>query len=162
MASIRTALKTIGFTLIVPGTLAVLIPQVLGRWRQYPSLPVNARLSRIAGTLSLVVGVLLYIQTAFQFVRDGEGTPSPRDEPDRLVTGGVYAYSRNPMYVGVLLVILGQALRQRSMAIVWWGVGMWIGFHNRVIEYEEPHLREIYGEEYEQYCAETPRWGLRR
>lgn len=162
MGSARIHLKTLVFTLVVPGSVAVLIPQVLARWRPHPAIPLNARLSRLAGNFSLVSGILLYVHTAFQFGAEGEGTPSPSDEPEHLVTGGIYAYSRNPMYLGVLLVILGQALRQRSVAVLWWGVGMWIGFHNRVIGYEEPHLAEKHGEAYEQYRDTVPRWFLGR
>ena len=158
MGSIQTYLKTIIFTVLVPGTVAVVIPQLLARWRTYPELPVVERIARIVGNVSLVSGILLYVHTAIQFGSEGEGTPSPTDEPEQLVTSGIYAYSRNPMYVGVLLVIFGQALRRRSVAILWWGAGMWIGFHNRVVGSEEPHLLEKYGEEYEQYQEDVPRW----
>ena len=161
MGPISTSLKTIVFTILVPGTVAVVAPQLLARWRTHPELPLNEHLARVLGNLSLVSGILLYVHTSFQFVSEGEGTPSPTDEPEHLVTGGIYAHSRNPMYIGVLLVIPGQALRRRSVSILWWGTGMWIGFHNRVIGYEEPHLLEKYGEEYEQYREEVPRWLFR-
>lgn len=162
MGSIRTYLKTTLFTILVPGTVAVAVPQILARWRKHPKLPINERLAKDVGTLSLVSGILLYVHTAYRFGSEGDGTPSPTEEPDNLVTGGIYAHSRNPMYGGVLLVILGQAFRRRSVAILWWAAGMWIGFHNRVIGYEEPHLLEKYGEEFEQYCKDTPRWFFRR
>ncbi|RQG99581.1 methyltransferase family protein [Natrarchaeobius oligotrophus] len=158
MGSISTYLKTIVFTILVPGIVAVAVPQLLARWRKHPELPLNEHLARGLGILSLVSGILLYVYTSFQFVSEGEGTPSPTDEPKHLVTGGIYAHSRNPMYIGVLLVILGQALLRRSVAILWWGAGMWIGFHNRAIGYEEPHLLEKHGEEYEKYREEVPRW----
>lgn len=158
MGTLRIYLKTLIFTILVPGTLAVAIPQVLARWRPLPELPVRDRPASIAGTISLIAGMALYLHTVIQFGSEGDGTPSPTDEPDELVTGGIYAYSRNPMYIGVLLVIIGQALRQRSVSVCWWAAGMWIGFHNRVIGFEEPHLMEKHGEEYEQYCEEVPRW----
>ena len=161
MGSIQTYLKTVGFTILVPGTVAVLIPQILGRWRRYPTMPINENLARTGGALSLISGIVLYGYTAFQFGSEGKGTPSPSDEPEELVTSGIYAHSRNPMYIAVLLVILGQALRQRSVAILWWGFGMWIGFHNRVIGYEEPHLAEKHGEAYEAYRESVPRWFAR-
>lgn len=162
MGSIRTYLKTILFTVLVPGSLAVAVPQALARWRRYPKLPVGERLARVVGNLTLTTGILLYLHTAFQFGTEGKGTPSPTDEPENLVTGGIYAYSRNPMYVGVLMVIFGQAFRRRSVAILWWAAGMWIGFHNRIIGYEEPHLLEKYGDTYEQYREDVPRWFFRR
>lgn len=161
MSTDRTLLKSAVFTLLVPGTLAVLIPQILARVRPHPTLPLGRRTGRIVGGCSMLVGSLLYVHTVFQFGSEGDGTPSPTDEPDELVTGGVYTYSRNPMYVGVLLVILGQASWKRSLVMLWWALGMWIGFHNRVIGWEEPHLAEKYGDAYEQYCADVPRWVLR-
>ena len=158
MASLRVYLKTALFTIVVPGTVAVAIPRLLARWRPHPQLPIGERTGRAAGTAAIVLGALVYAHTAFRFGSEGGGTPSPADEPDELVTGGLYSYSRNPMYVGVLLVILGQALRRRSVVVCWWGAGMWIGFHNRVIGYEEPHLAEKHGETYEAYCERVPRW----
>lgn len=157
MAS-RVFPKTAVFTVVVPGSVAVLIPQLLDRVRPHPRLPVAPRISRPLGTLSLLAGVLLYLLTVVRFGTEGDGTPSPTDEPDELVTGGIYSYSRNPMYVGVLLVILGQALRQRSVTMLWWAAGCWIGFHNRVIGYEEPHLAEKHGEAFERYRERVPRW----
>ena len=158
MTSLRVFAKTALFTILVPGTLAVAIPQLLARWRPHPRLPIDSEAASLAGTLSLLSGIALYLHTVIQFGTEGDGTPSPTDEPEELVTGGIYAYSRNPMYVGVLLVILGQALRRRNLSILWWAAGMWIGFHNRVVGYEEPHLAEKYGEAYEAYCERTPRW----
>ncbi|SDQ63332.1 methyltransferase family protein [Natronobacterium texcoconense] len=157
MTSTRVYLKTALFTVLVPGTLAVAIPQLLAKWRPHPRLPIGSDVARPLGTASLLSGIALYLHTTVQF-GEGNGTPSPTDEPDELVTSGVYSYTRNPMYVGVLLVIVGQALRQRSLSPLWWALGCWIGFHNRVIRFEEPHLAEKHGEEYEQYCEDVPRW----
>lgn len=158
MTSIPVLLKTALFSALVPGTVAVVIPQLLARFRPHPTLPIGPGLGRLLGTGSLLAGGLLYLHTAVQFATEGKGTPSPTHETEELVTGGVYAHSRNPMYVGVLLVILGQALRQRSLTMCWWAVGCWIGFHNHVICYEEPHLAETHGEAFEAYTAQVPRW----
>ncbi|MEY7849237.1 isoprenylcysteine carboxylmethyltransferase family protein [Natrarchaeobius sp. A-rgal3] len=158
MALSRTFAKTVVFTLLVPYTVAVAIPRALQRWRTHPQLPVDSTLARAAGSVSVLIGSLLYAHTAWQFVIEGRGTPSSTDEPEELVTGGIYAHVRNPMYVGVLLVAIGQALRYRSVSALWWAAGCWIGFHGRVLEYEEPHLVETYGEEYDRYCERVPRW----
>ncbi|SEH13506.1 Protein-S-isoprenylcysteine O-methyltransferase Ste14 [Natronorubrum sediminis] len=162
MTSFRTAAKTVLFTILVPGTVAVAVPQLLTRWRPHPKLPIDSSVADAVGALSLVSGILLYLHTAHEFLAEGDGTPSPSDEPDELVTSGVYARTRNPMYVGVLLVIVGQALRRRSVSICWWAAGCWIGFHNRVIRYEEPHLAEKHGDAYEQYREQVPRWFSRQ
>jgi len=162
MGTIRTTLKTVLFTILVPGTVAVAIPRLLAAWRPYPRLPIGRTAANVGATLSIGSGVVLYLHTAVRFATVGEGTPSSTDEPDDLVTGGAYAYTRNPMYVAVLLVVIGQALRYRSLSVCWWAVGCWIGFHNRVIRYEEPHLAEKHGSAYERYRERVPRWLPRR
>lgn len=158
MASPYTYLKTGLFTILVPGTVAVAIPRALRALRPYPRLPIDATTSRFVGNASLVLGTLTYLHTAWRFADEGEGTPSPTDEPEELVTGGLYAHVRNPMYVGVLLIVVGQALRHRSVVVLWWAAGCWIGFHNRVLGFEEPHLAEKHGETFERYCERVPRW----
>ncbi|MDG5761211.1 isoprenylcysteine carboxylmethyltransferase family protein [Natronococcus sp. A-GB1] len=157
MASPYVLLKSALFTVFVPGLVAWVIPQWLAR-RESPELPINRRLSKRAGWLSLITGVGLYLHTVWRFADEGGGTPAPWDEPNELVGGGVYAYSRNPMYLGVILIVLGQALLYRSAHVLWWAVGCWLGFHHRVVDWEEPHLRKKHGEAYEQYCDDVPRW----
>lgn len=158
MTSLRVFVKSVLFTILVPGTVAVAIPQLLARRRPYPALPIGSTPARIIGGLSLLSGALLYVHTAVRFGTEGRGTPSPTDEPEELVTGGIYAHVRNPMYVSVLLVVIGQAFLLRSVAVLWWAAGCWIGFHTRVVRDEEPHLAEKYGDDYEQYRATIPRW----
>ena len=157
MASPVVLLKTALFSLLVPGTVAGIVPQVLAR-RDRLRLPIDPGVARVAGGASLLAGLLLYLHTAFRFSEEGKGTPAPVDEPTELVTGGVYARVRNPMYIAVLLCIAGQALLYRSVLVSWWALGCLIGFHNRVVDYEEPHLLEKHGEEYERYCDQVPRW----
>lgn len=157
MASPFVYLKTAAFTVLVPGTVVGLVPRVLARYdRESPTL--DSRPAQLVGFVSFAVGSLLYLHTAFRFSSEGGGTPSPHDEPDDLVIGGVYRYTRNPMYVGVLLCIVGQAVRYRSLHVCWWGLVCWLGFHRRILEYEEPHLREKHGAAYEAYVERVPRW----
>jgi protein-S-isoprenylcysteine O-methyltransferase Ste14 len=157
MASSSVALKTAVFTVLVPGTVAGLVPRLLARYdRESPAL--GSRVARTVGLVSLASGLVLYLRTAWQFTFEGRGTPSPSHETEELVTGGIYAHTRNPMYVGVLLIIVGRAVRYRSIHVLWWAVVCWLGFHRRVVEYEEPRLAERYGDVYEEYCERVPRW----
>lgn len=153
-----TSIKTALFTLLVPGTVAFVIPRLLAARFPAPRLPIGERPARIAGGTCLLAGAALYAHTAGRFLSEGEGTPSPTDDPDRLVTGGAYAHSRNPMYVAVLLVIVGQALITRSLSVCWWAAGCWIGFHDRVVYHEEPYLAEKHSETYDRYRERVPRW----
>ncbi|GAB3031658.1 methyltransferase family protein [Natronobiforma cellulositropha] len=150
-------LKTVLFSLTVPGVVAGLIPWVLARADSL-EFPLESRLSDVLGVVSLVSGLVLYAHTAWRFADEGEGTPAPVDEPEELVAGGVYAHVRNPMYVAVVLCVVGQALLYRSLFVCWWAAGCALGFHNRVVGYEEPHLREKHGETFERYCERVPRW----
>ncbi|USZ71502.1 methyltransferase family protein [Natronosalvus halobius] len=157
MTSPYTLLKTAVFTVVVPGTVVELVPRVLARYdRESPTLDSPA--ARTVGKLSLIAGGLLYLYTALQFSTEGDGTPAPNDEPATLVTGGVYAYTRNPMYVGVVLLLGGQAVRFKSLHVLWWTLVCWLGFHRRILEYEEPHLLEKHGDAYAEYCERVPRW----
>ncbi|WP_255171761.1 methyltransferase family protein [Natrononativus amylolyticus] len=157
MASPLTLCKTGLFSAVVPGTVAGIIPSLLAR-RDRGTLPIGSRPARIAGFASLLSGLALYVHTAWRFADEGEGTPAPIDEPDELVRGGIYAHVRNPMYVAVLLCIIGHGLLRRSPLALWWAVGCWLGFHRRVVDDEEPHLREKHGAAYEAYCEAVPRW----
>lgn len=157
MVSLSVLLKTVVFTVLVPGGVAGLIPRLLAQYdREIPLL--DLRIVRSIGRVSRISGLLLYVYTAWQFSSEGRGTPSPSHETEELVTGGIYAHTRNPMYVGVLLIISGEAVRYKSLHVLWWAAVCWLGFHRRIIEYEEPHLVEKYGEVYEEYCNDVPRW----
>lgn len=158
MTSLRVFVKTALFTMLVPGLVAVVIPQLLAKRRPYPRLPIGSTTARTIGWSSLLSGVMLYVHTALRFGTEGNGTPSPTDEPEELVTGGIYAYVRNPMYVAVILVVTGQAFLLRSVAVLWWAAGCWIGFHTRAVRDEEPHLAEKHGDAYERYRTTVPRW----
>lgn len=137
MASPSVLLKTGVFTVLVPGTVAGLVPRLLARYdREAPLL--DSRVARVIGRISLVSGLLLYLHTAWRFSFEGRGTPSPSHETEELVTGGVYAHMRNPMYVGVLLLIGGQAVRYQSLHVLWWAVVCWLGFHRRTSSTRNP------------------------
>jgi protein-S-isoprenylcysteine O-methyltransferase Ste14 len=149
------------FTVLVPGTIAVYVPTVMSE-RLTPPGGLGE-----AGWLLIGTGTLGYLWCLLRFLVSG-GTPAIfftrpvkfllGEEPERLVQEGLYRYSRNPMYVSVLLVIFGQALRVGSPQIAEYGLIVWLGFHIVVVLLEEPHLREQRGPSYEEYCRHVPRW----
>ena len=79
-------------------------------------------------------------------------------EPEYLVTSVLYRFSRNPMYLGVIILIFGIGIILESISIVSWFILLWLGFHIVVVKFEEPHLREKFGQSYVNYCKKTPRW----
>jgi protein-S-isoprenylcysteine O-methyltransferase Ste14 len=98
------------------------------------------------------------VETTTRFALQGRGTPAPWAPPERFVVRGSYRWMRNPMYVGVLALILGQALLLGREVLYLWGAAAWLFFHLFVVFEEEPGLRRRFGAAYEDYCARVPRW----
>jgi protein-S-isoprenylcysteine O-methyltransferase Ste14 len=146
-------LKNLLFTFVVPGTVAIYVPLLVGRAGGAPSAP-----SLCAGAVVLAIGAVVYTWCVWDFASFGRGTPAPIDAPKRLVVRGLYRFTRNPMYVGVLTVIVGWAVVFRSPALMLYGAGIWCVFHSFVRLYEEPHLRGVFGAQYDAYCRHVGRW----
>lgn len=105
-----------------------------------------------------MVGLLLVYKTNQLFASVGQGTLSPWDPPKHFVVVGVYRHVRNPMILGVLLVLLGEALLFGSIPLFLWVLFFWVANHVHFIRTEEPALVERFGDEYLRYKAHVPRW----
>jgi protein-S-isoprenylcysteine O-methyltransferase Ste14 len=149
-------IRTLIFTIVVPGFWTVLVP--------YWVLPQGARpdvhsLVGFLGISLIIAGTALYVDTAFWgFARRGQGTPAPIDPPKKLVVDGPYSVARNPMYCSVASVIFGEALMFRSLLLGELGVAFFASTMVFVLLYEEPALRRKFGAEYDEYCRRVPRW----
>jgi len=154
MQSSSPILHTVIFTVFVPGTVAGLMP-----WcRRGARLPASG-VDFWIGVLTFTLGLAIYLHTAFWgFAVHGRGTPAPIAPTRKLVTQGLHNYVRNPMYVGVLLMILGQSVLFRSRALAAYLVVVWIIVHLFVLFYEEPRLQKQFGEEYTAYKKRVSRW----
>jgi protein-S-isoprenylcysteine O-methyltransferase Ste14 len=149
----KTLVKTLIFTILVPGMVAVAVPYwLLGSGARPDSSwwPV--------GVLLIAPGVALYLSCAWAFVTAGQGTPAPIDPPRRLVATGLYRMVRNPMYVGVVLILLGESIVFASLTLLGYAVLVWLCCHLFVVLYEEPALRRNFGASYKEYCKSVPRW----
>ena len=71
---------------------------------------------------------------------------------------GLYRYVRNPMYVAVTSLIIGQGLLLGNARVLEYGLVVWLGFHIFVLAYEEPTLRSKFGDEDKEFCAHVRRW----
>lgn len=150
-------LKTLLFTLFVPGSVTLLVPYLLYS-SDNPGLPGFLRHVKAFGAIAVVVGACIYAICAWDFVAQGKGTPAPIDPPRALVSRRLYRLIRNPMYLGVLAVLLGESLLLDSAALLIYTAVVFLGFHLFVIGYEEPRLRRRFGEEYMEYRGRVPRW----
>jgi protein-S-isoprenylcysteine O-methyltransferase Ste14 len=147
--------KTLVFVFFVgPGPLIGFVPWLLSGWRIRP----DHTYFKVAGAAMIAVGAIPLVDSIVRFVREGHGTPAPYGPTDRLIVSGFYRFTRNPMYVGVLSMIFGQALLLWNHGLAIYGAIAAAGFHFFVTGYEEPHLRREYGAEYETYCRSVRRW----
>jgi protein-S-isoprenylcysteine O-methyltransferase Ste14 len=153
-------LRTFLFTLLVPGTVLGAIPLALITSRWGPHFDLGA--AHWLGFVPLLPGAVIIVWCFIHFVRQGHGTPAPYDPPRRLVLVGPYKCVRNPQYLGVILVSLGEAFLSGRIILFGYAIMLTIGYHLFVRFYEEPTLRRTFGEEYIRYCAVVSRWWPQR
>ena len=161
----RLWIKGILFTILVPGTVAGYIPYTIMRNR---SPDMNIGIFHWSGLLIMVTGIIIYLITALSFLLKGKGTPAIwftkaisfiiGEEPMKMVSSGLYKYSRNPMYIGVITTVTGEGLFFQYSNVLWYALSLFILFNFVVIFIEEPHLEKKFGDEYRNYKKKTRRW----
>ena len=141
--------------LALPGVVALILPLFIGdidpfRWP-----------GTFFGVFVLLAGFALLLWCVRDFYVAGKGTLAPWDPPERLVVVGLYKYTRNPMYVAVLTVLLGWVLLFGSPLLSIYTVSFAFLFHQRVVRHEEPWLSKTFGDDWDQYARSVPRWLFR-
>ena len=149
-----TALRSFLFLIVAPGSVAGYIPLVL--LRRGPHVETGV-LAYLAFPL-WVMGLSALLWSFWNFLVQGRGTPAPIDPPRELVAVGFYRYVRNPMYVGIFLILLGHFLSFEYVRLLVYLAVVFLGFHLFVTLYEEPTLRRKFGASYENYLKKVPRW----
>ncbi len=137
----------------MPGIVALALPLWIGVSGMPEDRPFNA-----AGLLPLTTGFVMLVTCVYDFYESGKGTLAPWSPPRHLVTGGLYRYSRNPMYVAVLLMLLGWSACFWSPVLATYTASMCAGFHLRIVFGEEPWLARTHGAQWEEYRSRVPRW----
>src|SRR5215217_3794066 len=145
------------FFVVAPFTLAGLVPWSITGWQLRPPL-LGLELTRGIGAIMILAGVPGLVDAFARFALQGLGTPAPIAPPRNLVVTGLYRYVRNPIFVALVAVILGQAVLFSDWDLLGYGALLWLFFYIAVIAFEEPTLRQSFGAEYESYCANVPRW----
>jgi protein-S-isoprenylcysteine O-methyltransferase Ste14 len=151
---LRAAAGSLVFLALAPGIVAGLVPWLLTGWNSSDP-PVWLQL---AGWVVLVAGAAVVVEAFGRFVVEGIGTPAPVAPTEKLVVGGLYRYVRNPMYIAVAAVILGQAAVLGSWLLVAYALVFGASVWSFVHWYEEPALRRRFGAEYEEYLRTVPGW----
>jgi protein-S-isoprenylcysteine O-methyltransferase Ste14 len=155
MKRTSAAVGSFVFLLVTPGTVCGLVPLLITGWRR-PGDPVPW--VDALGWLLVLPGAVVLIHAFVAFAWHGRGTPSPTAPTERLVVEGAYRHVRNPMYVAVLAVVLGQVLLFASWGLFAYLVVLGSAMNVFVHAYEEPTLREDHGPAYDEFCANVPRW----
>ncbi len=145
------------FFLIAPTTLAAVVPFLITRWLVADPL-LGGEPTRWIGAVLVAAGLVVIVDAFVRFVREGRGTPAPVAAPRLLVMRGPYRWVRNPMYVAVLAIVVGQALVFGNSGLLAYGAVVALAFHAFVVAYEEPTLRRRFGGEYDAYAARVARW----
>src|SRR5262245_53565429 len=146
------------FTLLVPTPMGVGIPYLITRWQMQPPLT-GFEAGRWLGILMIVVGAASLLSAIYWFAREGV---KPYPPIERVITTGPYAWTRNPMYGGVVFVMIGQGLLFGSLGEVIYGVCWLIAFYVFELYIDDPFITKRMGKAYEDYCAEVPGWIPRR
>jgi len=149
-----TALKSLLFFILAPGVVAGWLPLTLLRTGSQIQ---TGDFAYFAFPLWLL-GLVMLFWSFWDFTFKGRGTPAPIDPPKEMIATGFYRYVRNPMYVGVMMILLGHFLWFGYWSLLIYASVVFIAFHIFVTGYEEPNLREKFGRSYEEYCKSVPRW----
>jgi protein-S-isoprenylcysteine O-methyltransferase Ste14 len=149
-------LRALFFALLMPGTVVIVIPWLLLRGQ--PSRDVRLDLPAVVGSALAIAGAATLLVCIRDFAVSGRGTLAPVDPPRKLVRVGLYRHVRNPMYLGVLLVLVGEALFFESPALGFYAAVLALTFHLFVVLVEEPSLRGSFPSDYERYRTGVPRW----
>jgi protein-S-isoprenylcysteine O-methyltransferase Ste14 len=150
------AVRSVVWTIVIPGLVIVYLPWTffgLGGVPMSASDPLQ-----LAGLLLTSVGTMFLLVCIGEFVAYGRGTLAPVDPPKRLVVRGLYKYVRNPMYLSVLVVLVGEGLLTRSLGLFEYTLGWFVWINLVVLLYEEPALYRAFGASYKAYSASVSRW----
>jgi protein-S-isoprenylcysteine O-methyltransferase Ste14 len=136
----------------LPGLVAFTIPLAIGISTEHPMR------HQVLAAMPLCLGTILLLSCVREFYNAGRGTLAPWDPPRHLVTSGPYRFSRDPMYIGVVTILAGWCILWDSRALVVYAASFAVGFHFRVILFEEPWAARQFGAEWQAYRTKVSRW----
>lgn len=151
-------IRNIVFFILQPGFVVGLVPYVLLRDQIKSILSERYGFLQYLGITLVILGIFMVLHCIYRFIIDGKGTLSPVDKTKSLVIRGLYRYSRNPMYVGVLLVLFGEVFFTVSLEFSVYTVLVGLAFHLFVIYVEEPRLTKDFKADYLKYMSNVNRW----
>ena len=149
--------RTITYASLFIGFVLIYLPARLLSWSGIVR-PASIEWQQLVGMVIGIAGAMIALWCVFTFAFLGRGTPAPFDPPRRLVIKGPYHFVRNPMYIGAGLALGSAALFYESLPLLGYTGFFFLVTHLFVVLYEEPALRQTFGQEYEAYCHRVKRW----
>lgn len=150
--------RNLFFTIINPGLAAGLVPYWILGDKARRSFTEPLQFYQCFGILFFSIGIIILFNCIFRFAVEGRGTLSPADPTKKLVIKGLYKFSRNPMYIGVVLILTGEAIFFNSFNLWVYLSFVFLVFNLFITLVEEPRLKKDFNEEYLQYCQKVRRW----
>ena len=157
MSKAMSILGSVLFFVAAPVVVAGLVPWWIMRWEFQPAF-LGFEVTRVIGVMLIIAGIPGLVDSFARFALHGLGTPAPVAPTQNLVVTGLYRYVRNPIYVALVAVTLGQAVLFGDQRLLWYAALLWLFFHVWVLVFEEPTLEQTFGAQYEDFRANVPRW----
>ncbi len=148
-------IRAITAFLLLPGIFAGILPWLIAAldpWKGNAGIPADA------GLMVGIAGLIILLRSAWDFYVSGLGTLAPWSPPIKLVSCGLYRCTRNPMYLGVLLIVAGWSIGYGSPMLLGYLFFAAAAFHLRIVFQEEPWLAERYPKQWPHYAASVQRW----
>jgi len=149
--------RAVTYAVLFIGLVLIYVPARLLAWSGIVR-PATIEIQQVAGMVIGAAGAVVALWCIFTFASIGRGTPAPFDPPRRLVIQGPYRFVRNPMYIGAGLALASAALFYESLPLLGYTGLIFLAAHLFVVWYEEPTLRQTFGQGYEAYCRQVRRW----
>jgi protein-S-isoprenylcysteine O-methyltransferase Ste14 len=150
--------RNLFFTILQPGLVTGLFPYLLLRGEGKSFFPDAWSIWQYFGLIIMIAGFSILMRCILQFPTEGKGTISPLDPTKKLVIRGLYKYSRNPMYLGAILLLIGESVFWESLRLAGYTAIVFAGFHLFILLHEEPRLKRDFGAEYDEYRQKVRRW----
>jgi protein-S-isoprenylcysteine O-methyltransferase Ste14 len=150
--------RNLFFTILQPGIVTGLIPYLILGGPEPEVFEKTPGPFQIIAIIIFLAGVVILLYCISMFAVKGRGTLSPADPTKKLVISGLYKYSRNPMYIGVMLILIGESLFFSSIPLWIYSVFIFLAFNLFIVLHEEPRLENDFGAEYQQYKKSVRRW----
>lgn len=154
----RAAYGTALFFVVAPFVVAGVVPWAVTQYDRGPGTGGLRTVALVLGVLLVAAGLPVLVSAFVRFAVEGRGTPAPIAPTEQLVVGGLYRWVRNPMYLAVLSIIVGQAGILWQPGLLVYAAIVAVAVVGFVLGYEQPELARTYGSAYDDYRAAVPGW----